>query len=54
MGKVVLLLKPILLSLVASREVKELVVTLLEKYAASTDNDVDNYVVDLVRRKLLG
>lgn len=36
-----------------SREVKELVVSLLEKYSASTDNDVDDLVVNLVRSKLL-
>lgn len=36
-----------------SREVKELVVTLLAKYSASTDNDVDDLVVNLVRTKLL-
>jgi hypothetical protein len=36
-----------------SCEVKKFVVRLLEKYATSTDNDVDNMVVDLVRTKLL-
>jgi hypothetical protein len=36
-----------------SCEVKRFVVHLLEKYAASTDNDVDNMVVTLVRTKLL-
>ncbi len=36
-----------------SCEVKRFVVHLLEKYAASTDNDIDNMVVDLVRTKLL-
>jgi hypothetical protein len=36
-----------------SCEVKQFVVTLLEKYAKSTDNDVDNMVVELVRSKLL-
>ena len=37
-----------------SRDVKEFVVHLLERYAKSTDTDIDNMVVDLVRRKLLG
>jgi hypothetical protein len=37
-----------------SREVKEFVVHLLERYAKSTDTDIDNMVVDLVRTKLLG
>jgi hypothetical protein len=36
-----------------SCEVKRFVVHLLEKYAASTDNDIDNMVVTLVRTKLL-
>ena len=44
----------ILVALIASREVKVLVITLLERYAARTDNDVDNLLVDLVRQKLLG
>lgn len=37
-----------------SRDVKEFVVHLLERYAKSTDTDIDNMVVDLVRTKLLG
>ena len=36
-----------------SCEVKRFVVNLLEKYAASTDNDIDNVAVELVRSKLL-
>jgi hypothetical protein len=36
-----------------SCEVKRFVVHLLEKYAKSTDNDVDNMLVNLVREKLL-
>lgn len=36
-----------------SCEVKRFVVHLLEKYAKSTDNDIDNMAVDLVRTKLL-
>lgn len=36
-----------------SCEVKRFVVHLLEKYAASTDNDIDNMAVSLVRTKLL-
>ena len=37
-----------------SKEVKEFVVRLLKRYAKSTDTDVDNMVVDLVAKKLLG
>jgi len=36
-----------------SCEVKRFVVHLLEKYANSTDNDIDNMVVGLVKGKLL-
>jgi hypothetical protein len=36
-----------------SCEVKKFVVHLLEKYAKSTDNDVDDMMVNLVRAKLL-
>ena len=36
-----------------SCEVKKFVVHLLEKYSKSTDNDIDDMVVDLVRTKLL-
>jgi len=36
-----------------SCEVKKFVVHLLEKYAKSTDNDIDNVAVNLIRTKLL-
>jgi hypothetical protein len=36
-----------------SCEVKRFVVHLLEKYSKSTDNDIDDMVVGLVRTKLL-
>lgn len=36
-----------------SREVKEFVIQLLEGYAKTTDNDVDNMVVAMVRKALL-
>ena len=36
-----------------SCEVKRFVVHLLEKYAKSTDNDIDDMAVNLVRTKLL-
>ena len=36
-----------------SCEVKKFVVHLLEKYAKSTDNDIDDVAVNLVRTKLL-
>lgn len=36
-----------------SREVKEFVVKLLERYSKTTDNDIDDMVVALVRNALL-
>lgn len=36
-----------------SREVKEFVIYLLEKYANSTDNQIDNKVVEIIKSKLL-
>jgi hypothetical protein len=36
-----------------SCEVKRFVVNLLEKYAKSTDNDIDDVAVNLIRTKLL-
>lgn len=43
----------ILLKLINDRQVKEFVITLLEKYAKTTGNDIDDMVVALVRTKLL-
>ncbi len=36
-----------------SREVKEFVVQLLERYAKNTDNDIDDMIVAMVRKALL-
>jgi hypothetical protein len=36
-----------------SCEVKKFVIYLLEKYSKSTDNDIDDMAVNLVRTKLL-
>ena len=54
MSKLVELFKPLLMWLRDSAEVKRLVVELLERYAASTDNDIDDLVVLTVRKALLG
>lgn len=35
-----------------SKEARSLVVTLLERYAASTDNKIDNALVEFVRSEL--
>lgn len=37
-----------------SKEVKQFVVHLLEKYSKSTDNDIDDMAVEVIRKKLLG
>ena len=46
------ILRPIIFAFLASNAVKELVVDLLSAYAARTDNQVDDYAVDLIRREL--
>ena len=47
------LIKPILFKFLGSKAVKELVVKLLEAYAKSTDNTVDDKLVELVKKNLL-
>lgn len=54
MSKLVDFFKPVLMWLRDSAEVKKLVVELLERYAASTDTDIDDLVVYTVRKALLG
>lgn len=53
MSKLVEFFKPVVMWLRDSAEVKRLVVELLERYAASTDNDIDDLVVLTVRKALL-
>ena len=52
MSKLVDFRKPAILWLRDSLEVKKLVVELLERYAASTETDIDDLVVATVRRAL--
>ena len=47
------LIRPIIFAFLASDSVKNLVVDLLSAYAKRTDNKVDDYAVDLIRRELL-
>lgn len=54
MSAIVAAVKPILIWLANSKEVKNLIVELLEGYAKSTDNKVDDLVVETVRKALLG
>jgi len=53
MSKVVSLLKPALLWLRDSTEVKRLVIELLQRYAESTKTDVDDLLVATVSKALL-
>ena len=46
------LIKPIVFAFLTSDAVKKLVVELLEAYAKRSDNKVDDYAVDLIRREL--
>ena len=46
------LLKPIIFAFLTSKAVKNLVVELLEAYSKRSDNKVDDYAVDLIKREL--
>jgi hypothetical protein len=46
------LIKPILFAFLTSDSVKNLVIELLTAYAKRSDNKVDDYAVDLIRREL--
>jgi hypothetical protein len=46
------LLKPILFTFLMSDSVKKLVIDLLEAYAKSTETNVDDYAVELVKKGL--
>tara|TARA_Y100000114_G_scaffold30385_1_gene26001 strand:+ start:337 stop:492 length:156 start_codon:yes stop_codon:yes gene_type:complete len=45
-------IKPILFAFIKTKAVKELIVNLLEAYAKSTDNTVDDKLVELVKKNL--
>lgn len=47
------LAEKVILALINDRAVKEFVIQLLSRYAATSENDVDDMVVALVRAKLL-
>ena len=46
-------IKPIVFAFAKTTAVKELVVKLLEAYAKTTDNTVDDKLVELVKKNLL-
>jgi hypothetical protein len=52
-SKIVELVKPVVFAFIGSREVKEFVIQLLEKYVSRTDNSVDDVAVQLIKEKLL-
>ena len=47
-----IIIKPILMAFLTSNAVKELVISLLEAYAKSTDNTIDDQAVLLIKKKL--
>mgnify|MGYP000362287350 CR=1 FL=1 len=49
MGAVVAVVKPIVLQLASHPAVKNLVISLLEKYVDSTDNSIDNEILKVVK-----
>jgi hypothetical protein len=53
MSAILKIVTPIVLSLFSRREVKELVVALLERYSKSTDTPIDDGIVAMVRKALL-
>ena len=52
MGAVVAVVKPLLIQVATHPAVKNLVVELLTKYVKSTDNSIDDVVLELVKDKL--
>jgi hypothetical protein len=52
MGAVVAVVKPLLMQLATSPAVKNLVISLLEKYVKSTDNSIDDVLFVTVKEAL--
>jgi hypothetical protein len=53
MGKIVELVRPLLFSLMSSCHTKKLVCDLIDQYANTTDNDIDNVIAKMVRDALM-
>lgn len=47
-----LIIKPILFAFLKGRAVRQLVIDLLEAYAKSTDNTIDDAAVELVKNNI--
>lgn len=52
MNAVLAVVKPFLFSFLTSKAVKDLVVQLLERYVNTTDNRVDDALVEIVKERL--
>ena len=50
--KDMLIIKPILMTFLSTSAVKNLIIQLLEAYAKSTDNTIDDKAVEIVKRNL--
>jgi hypothetical protein len=53
MGALVEIVRPLLLAAMNSCHTKKLVVELIERYVATTDNDIDNVIAATVKTALL-
>ena len=49
MGAVVSVVKPLLIQIATHPAVKNLVISLLEKYVESTDNSIDNQILETIK-----
>ena len=53
MGALVALVKPVLIAALTSCQTKKLVCDLIDRYAKTTDNDIDDVIAGTVRTALL-
>ena len=53
MANLINVFKPVIIAFLTSRQVKELVCDLLDRYVETTDNDIDNLLAETVRKALL-
>lgn len=53
MANLIKVFKPVIIAFLTSRQVKELVCDLLDRYVETTDNDIDNLLAETVRRALI-
>ena len=47
-----IIIKPILMTFLSTSAVKNLIIQLLEAYAKSTDNTIDDKAVEIIKRNL--